>query len=129
DGTVSLIQPLIEVLNNGKTPLQVLAALMQGVDQDAHKLLQDYWQQRHGAEGFEAFWRRSLQVGIVAHTQAPPQQPQLRSDWTTTLPAPQAGPSTLTLQFRPDPDLWDGRYANNAWLQELPQSLTKISWD
>lgn len=129
DGTVSLIQPLIQVLNNGKTALQMLTALTQGIDQDAHQLLKDYWQHRQGGPEFEASWRRSLQAGIVAHTQPPPQQIQLRPDWAAKLPAPQTGTNTLTLQFRPDPTLWDGRYANNAWLQELPRPLTKLCWD
>ena len=31
--------------------------------------------------------------------------------------------------FRPDPCVWDGRFANIAWLQELPKPLTKITWD
>src|SRR6185295_8925821 len=35
----------------------------------------------------------------------------------------------LTLLFRPDPTIWDGRYANNGWLQELPKPLTKLTWD
>ena len=37
--------------------------------------------------------------------------------------------SGLEIIFRPDPTIWDGRFANNGWLQELPKPLTKITWD
>ncbi len=35
----------------------------------------------------------------------------------------------LEIMFRPDPTIWDGRFANNGWLQELPKPLTKLTWD
>jgi molybdopterin-containing oxidoreductase family iron-sulfur binding subunit len=49
-----------------------------------------------------------------------------------TLPGPTASAAagdTLEVVFRPDPSVHDGRFANNAWLQELPKSLTKLTWD
>ena len=46
---------------------------------------------------------------------------------TPLTPAP-AGPG-LELVFRPDPTVWDGRFANNGWLQEAPKPLTKLTWD
>src|SRR5262249_10563687 len=37
--------------------------------------------------------------------------------------------SGIELAFRPDPTIWDGRFANNGWLQELPKPITKLTWD
>ncbi len=31
--------------------------------------------------------------------------------------------------FRPDPNIYDGRYANVGWLQEIPKPITSMSWD
>ncbi|HVV00873.1 MAG TPA: 4Fe-4S dicluster domain-containing protein, partial [Verrucomicrobiae bacterium] len=42
---------------------------------------------------------------------------------------PVAAKSGLELNFRPDPSLWDGRFANNGWLQECPRPVTKLTWD
>ena len=35
----------------------------------------------------------------------------------------------LEIVLRPDPSIWDGQFANNGWLQELPKPLTKLTWD
>jgi Fe-S-cluster-containing dehydrogenase component len=44
-------------------------------------------------------------------------------------PNPQSPIPSLEIVFRPDPTIWDGRFANNGWLQELPKPLTKLTWD
>ena len=40
-----------------------------------------------------------------------------------------AATDALEFIFRPDPSVYDGRFANNGWLQELPKPLTKLTWD
>src|SRR4029077_12450236 len=48
----------------------------------------------------------------------------------TAVPAPPQAPAAqLELMFRNDPSILDGRFANNGWLQELPQAITKLTWD
>jgi molybdopterin-containing oxidoreductase family iron-sulfur binding subunit len=54
----------------------------------------------------------------------------LRADAATATAVTRMSPSTdLEIVFRPDPKVWDGRFANNGWLQELPHAVTKITWD
>src|SRR5205807_5866162 len=76
---------------------------------------------------FEAWWRRSLHDGIIPETQtrevqAPVNEAGLRDQ------GPGRGEG-LEIVFRPDPTLFDGRFANNGWLQELPKPLTRLTWD
>jgi len=82
---------------------------------------------------FESWWRRCLHDGFVPNTTLQTKSASLKSDLSNsiqsantaqTLPA-----NTVELVFRPDPSIYDGRFANNGWLQELPKPLTKITWD
>ena len=67
-----------------------------------------------------------LHDGVVPTTAAPAAQaPEPRlPDLGQRPPAP----GGMTVLFRPDPTVWDGRFANNAWLQECPKPLTKQVW-
>ena len=82
---------------------------------------------------FEKLWRKAVHDGIVPNTALPPKTVSLKTDWANQLsssPAPAASTDNdeLEIVFRTDPTIYDGRFANNGWLQELPKPLTKITW-
>jgi molybdopterin-containing oxidoreductase family iron-sulfur binding subunit len=127
DGTATIIQPLIAPLYGGCTAVEVLAECSQQPDRTAYDLARAHWQEQHGGADFETFWRTALNDGVVPQTKLSPRAVELRADWDAG-PAPAAG-AGLELNFRADPFLLDGRFANNGWLQELPRPLTKLTWD
>jgi molybdopterin-containing oxidoreductase family iron-sulfur binding subunit len=141
DGTASLIQPLIQPLYEGRAAIEVLAQL---VDQPmpSYDLVANYWQRFGGApaggaaagttgvNAFASWWERVLVRGVIPGTAAPAVTPTLAAGFSpAALPAPAAPSGRIEVAFRPDPTLWDGRYANNSWLQEVPKPITTITWD
>ena len=90
---------------------------------------------------FDREWRKWLHDGLIPNTAFAPRAVSLQSDLGSAasqssaaggLPASggqATGASGLEVVFRPDPSVYDGRFSNNAWLQELPKSLTKLTWD
>jgi molybdopterin-containing oxidoreductase family iron-sulfur binding subunit len=127
DGTVSIIQPLIAPLYNGKSIYEFVALLLGQSEATGYDLVRSYWQKQHDAPNFEMFWRRSLHDGWVANTVFPPKPVTLKP-----MPLPAANrvaPDSLEINFRHDPSIWDGRFSNNGWLQELPKPMTKMTWD
>jgi molybdopterin-containing oxidoreductase family iron-sulfur binding subunit len=141
DGTATIVQPLIAPLFDGKTAHEVVAAVAGRLQASAYELVRDFWRAFHTFEArdaggsFNDWWKTVLHDGIVTGSAFPPSTPQLRADLETDLgtelAALVATPSgdQLQLCFRPDPAVWDGRFANNGWLQELPRPLTKLTWD
>ena len=129
DGTVSIVQPLIEPLYGGKSPHEIIAILSGQTGVSGHDLVQQYWQKQHSGGDFDAFWRRALHDGLIAGTTY---QPKNVASKGANLPASQpasASANDVELNFRRDPSIYDGRFANNGWLQELPKPLTKLTWD
>jgi MoCo/4Fe-4S cofactor protein with predicted Tat translocation signal len=127
DGTVTIQQPLIEPLYGGKSPLEVLATLTARPQRTAHEIVREHWRARWNSPDFEKAWRRALHDGVVPQTAEPEHAVAFRKESIATPPAkPAAG---LELVFRTDPTVYDGRHANNGWLQELPKPLTKLTWE
>lgn len=136
DGTASIVQPLIEPLYRGKSAHVLLAALTGHAGIPGLDILrghwQRYWEARGGSGRFDEFWQTSVHDGVVAGSRHPPRNGQWKDDWQQHLNggAGATGTSgTYELTLQPDPTIYDGRFANNGWLQECPKPLTTITWD
>jgi molybdopterin-containing oxidoreductase family iron-sulfur binding subunit len=203
DGTVSIIQPLIAPLYDGRTAHEMLAVFSNQFDRKGYDIIRDFWHgqmtggsaantraqatppagqtpapaanqrpagtqpsqaatpapQNGNAAGrpsanaannngggsrppliserlaspgdFEMAWRKAVHDGYIANTALPPKQGlAVKAPDQNPTPDPQPLSSgALEIIFRTDPTLYDGRFANNGWLQELPKPLTKLTWD
>ncbi len=131
DGTAAIQQPLIEPLHDGVSPHTLLAAFREGRDQPAQEIVRQTWQGDRNDREFDESWRKALQDGVIPDSAAKVREtPELRSLTELKLPArAETEGEVYELIFRPDPTLWDGQFANNGWLQELPKPLTRLTWD
>jgi MoCo/4Fe-4S cofactor protein with predicted Tat translocation signal len=132
DGTVSIVQPLIAPLYGGKSLYEVMALLAGQSEATGHEVVKDYWHSKHPGADFDAFWRKSLHDGWIEGTPFTPKSVTAKgaapSSSISSL-ASKAGDNSLEINFRRDPSIYDGRFANNGWLEELPKPMTKMTWD
>jgi len=123
DGTVSVQQPMIEALYGGKTPAEVVALLTGYQDQKAHDIVKNHWKLP------EAEWKKALNDGLVAKTKVEPAGKLATNKAAISGQAKLPAPSAMEVVFVPSWSVYDGRFANNGWLQEAPDPITKIVWN
>jgi molybdopterin-containing oxidoreductase family iron-sulfur binding subunit len=139
-GTVSVVQPLILPLFGGKTTAEVLGVMIVDKDRPSYDIVRETWNKIIGEADFEKKWNRVLHDGLLAGSELAEIAPAAKADAFAGLgllraegaSAGQAaaGPASgLEIVFLASPSLHDGRYANDGWLQELPDPLTKLTWD
>ncbi|WP_369725714.1 4Fe-4S dicluster domain-containing protein [Bradyrhizobium sp. LLZ17] len=124
DGTASLVQPLIRPLYRTHTEHELVALLTSGDMASPRDLVRQTWQAQGGAD-FETWWTRALHDGVIAGSAAAPVRPAQPK--LPQIPEPGAA-SGFQVVLQADPGIWDGSFANNAWLQECPKPLTKQVW-
>ena len=129
DGTVSIIQPLIAPLYNGKSAIEFVAMLSGQADATGYNLVRAYWQKQHTGADFEQFWRKSLHDGWVEGTAFAPKSLTAKSAPTPPSELNRSDPSATELNIRRDSTIYDGQFSNNGWLQELPKPMSKLTWD
>jgi molybdopterin-containing oxidoreductase family iron-sulfur binding subunit len=129
DGTVSIIQPLIEPLYPSRSSYEIVDAML-GRQRSGYDIVRAYWQGRQQSKQFDTAWRKWLHDGVVAGSALPVKPVKCRLQ--SVLEAVQKlspAPEGLEMVILPDPNIWDGRFANNGWLQELPKPLSLLTWD
>ncbi|MDQ3328722.1 MAG: 4Fe-4S dicluster domain-containing protein, partial [Chloroflexota bacterium] len=135
DGTVSIVQPLIEPLYRAsKTPHELLTLFGDLPSTDdpggpGYELVRQTIRSLRPNVNFEALWRQSLHSGVVDGSELPVRSQPVRPGLAGRLPEPTRDSGGLEVVFRSDPSLYDGRWANNGWLQELPKPISKLTWD
>ena len=130
DGTVSIGQPLIAPLYDGKSELEILGLIGEGSKQTAYQIVRSFWSDQSLPGVFESAWNRSLQRGIVPGTAYPKQNPTISADPRGFRKVQSyTAPEGLEVNFRAHPVIGDGSLANNGWLQECPAPLTKVTWN
>ncbi len=149
DGTVTVCQPLIEPMYECRSAHEMVAALA-GELKTPLEIVQGFWKANWdgraassaagGAFGrltdptgvdfpsFEKFWRRVLHDGFVPGSAFVPKPVTLAAGAIAAAPV-EAAASGLEVTFHADPSVFDGRFANNGWLQELPKPFDKVCWD
>jgi molybdopterin-containing oxidoreductase family iron-sulfur binding subunit len=131
DGTASIAQPLIRPLaEEARTPAQVLAAMVGRPDATSRELVEEHWQTSFGEADFAILWRRALVHGVLPGGGTP--TVDLRVDWPSVARAmamPTSPQAPLEIVYYADAKVYDGRFSENAWLQELADPVTKLTWD
>ena len=127
DGTYSVIQPLIAPLYRAHSAFEVLTAFSDKPGATAYDAVRERMKAMPGGADLDKFWRKSLNDGFVAGSAFAAVNASAKVN-VSGLPA--AKPTAeVEFLFRPDPTIYDGRFANNGWLQELAKPVTKITWD
>lgn len=131
DGTLSIIQPLIAPMYDGRTAGEVLQLLFTAAEKKGYELVRETWTPVLGQTGFEAKWRRVVHDGLMTGSATQPSGISIN-----TMAIANAAQSHVSLAsgeievtYHVSPAVYDGRFANNGWLQEAPDVVTKVTWD
>ena len=142
-GTLSVVQPLILPLFGGRTAIEVLGLMVGDKDRPGYDIVRETWTPILGEAEFDKKWNRVLHDGLLSGSELPEVVPNLTAEPLAELARSIGGGAGATgsegaasgsrggleVVFLPSPSLHDGRFANDGWLQELPDPLTKLTWD
>lgn len=129
-GQRSVIQPHIRPLHNAVSEIEFLAIILEGEEVSGYDLTRETWEDY--IEGsFNTGWERILHDGVDENAPYSAVSVSISTNLASEIEeALQRDSGTdMEIAIKPDATLFDGRFANNGWLQELPEPMTKITWD
>ncbi|EQD43505.1 molybdopterin oxidoreductase, iron-sulfur binding subunit, partial [mine drainage metagenome] len=133
DGTVSIVQPMIQPIFGGRSAVEVMALVIEDPLQKAYDIVQ----RTLDIKSTDWRWKKALFDGTVEKTAWQPLRMSISagnlngalSNLIATNSAVKLDHQHLEVVFRTDSKVFDGRFANNGWLQELPDPMTRLTWD
>jgi len=138
DGSMSIVQPMIAPLFHGRNELELLALILETESRDAYELVRQTWrEQAPGMQSlsdslFDKRWNRALHNGVLERSAIAGSTPSVNAaaiaSAASSLAKTVSGDG-LEVVFHASRTLYDGRHANNGWLQELPDPVSKVTWD
>jgi molybdopterin-containing oxidoreductase family iron-sulfur binding subunit len=138
DGTLISVQPLIAPLFGGFTELELLARLGGQATTNPYEIVRETFKHEVPALDFEHAWKAFLRDGFAPETAArhvraglnwPVISRQVETGLREADAIGKADAHNLEVIFSRDYRVDDGRFNNNAWLQEMPDPITKVCWD
>ncbi len=171
DGTVSISQPLIKPLNDGKSIYQLVQLFFnEDFEKKDDAVIREFWQSQglksvptagtsagdaekagqispdddsgkkaappppstNGAsapKSFEDQWRKAVHDGFIAGSASAAKSVTVNTAFLSEKNDSPAAEGAVEITILPDPCVYDGRFTNNGWLQELPNPLNKITWE
>lgn len=129
DGTYTMAQPLIAPLFDGRSVAEILAVALGEPSTRGYDLVRETLAEAMGGDD-ETRWRKSIHDGFIENSADRPRVPSPRSEAASAIAALRLVETEgFDLVLRTDPSVFDGRFANNGWLQETPDPLSTVAWD
>jgi len=128
DGTRSVIQPQIQPLFGGISEIEFLNTILTREFSNGHELVKETWSGLYSSD-FENRWNSILHDGVDTGGHFPAVDVRRNSNFSLAVVGIERPEGSIEISIRPDATIYDGRFANNGWLQELPDPMTKITWD
>jgi MoCo/4Fe-4S cofactor protein with predicted Tat translocation signal len=129
EGLAAIQQPMIEPMHGGKTAAEIVSWIANGKFTSAHDLTKNYWLSQFSGDK-EDVWRKALHDGVVASSKTvePAKVTVDAKKVAAAIAAEKPASGGLEVAFVPSSSTWDGRFANNGWLQEAPDPVSKLVW-
>jgi MoCo/4Fe-4S cofactor protein with predicted Tat translocation signal len=134
-GSYLSVQPMILPLFGGLSQIEVLNMVKGGPQVDGREVVQETFRATHPPGDFATAWYQFLHDGFAAHVVVPQRTPVFdsgtaanlsRTLWASASAPTMDSPEIVLVR---DYSVDDGRYINNGWLQEMPDPVTKLTWD
>ena len=117
---------------------ELLAMLCEDAE-SGYAAVRKSWKEQLGEDDGNPSWQKAVANGVIEETEFEGEKLTLHKSFSRLDASPDSGYGALAnaktaehsfeIVYKPDPTIWDGRFANNGWLQELPKPLSHIVWD